>query len=160
MALLDSGCTKTVCGKTWLDVYRQTLSDKMKDQAQKLIPSDRSFKFGNDTHVKSLDKVVIPVFISKWIYIESEVISSEFPLLFSRELMKKMDTTIGFKNNTVHMMGEKQKVKKTNNGHLCIPLARYETHHVYFTSNIEGQSEKNAKTDSSKVTSTVCTCIK
>ena len=145
MALLDSGCTKTVCGKTWLDVYRQSLSDEMKDQAQKLTPSDRSFKFGNDTHVNSLGKVMIPVFISKWIYIESEVISSEVPLLFSRELMKKMDTTIGFKTDSVHMMGEKQKVKKTSNGHLCIPLSRYETHHVYFTSNIEGQSEKTLK---------------
>ena len=30
MAVLDSGCTKTVCGETWLNCYLETLSDEDK----------------------------------------------------------------------------------------------------------------------------------
>ena len=38
-ALLDSGCSKTVCGKAWLQVYRQTLSgDKLKSSHKVMKP--------------------------------------------------------------------------------------------------------------------------
>ena len=30
MAVLDSGCTKTVCGEIWLNCYLETLSDEDK----------------------------------------------------------------------------------------------------------------------------------
>ena len=39
-AVLDSGATSTVCGKTWIDCYEETLSDedrlKVKSQAQQI----------------------------------------------------------------------------------------------------------------------------
>ena len=31
MTVLDSGCTKTVCGETWLNCYLKTLSDEDKN---------------------------------------------------------------------------------------------------------------------------------
>ena len=34
MAVLDSGCTQTVCGKTWLNVYYQSLDKKERDAVQ------------------------------------------------------------------------------------------------------------------------------
>ena len=98
MALLDSGCSKTVCGTIWLDVYRQTLEGEMLARSKEVTPSSSSFKFGNDTHTKSLGKVVLPIYIDGWKHIDVEVISSEIPLLFSRGLMKKMSTTIGFED--------------------------------------------------------------
>ena len=34
IAALDSGCTKTVCGETWLNCYLETLSDENKKLLQ------------------------------------------------------------------------------------------------------------------------------
>ena len=46
-AVLDSGCTQTVCGKTCLDCYTDSLMDE-NVIAEK--PSTSAFKFGNVPH--------------------------------------------------------------------------------------------------------------
>ena len=49
MALLDTGCSKTVCGKQWLSVYLDTLS--LQDRRSvKRTDSTNQFRFG-DGHV-------------------------------------------------------------------------------------------------------------
>ena len=50
-AIIDSGCTKRVCGKLWLQCYLDALSGSAQEQE-----SSSKFKFG-DSIVK---KVVIP----------------------------------------------------------------------------------------------------
>jgi hypothetical protein len=46
MAILDSGCTQSVCGKDWLNIYRETLPTTVND-ALILQESSRSFRFGD-----------------------------------------------------------------------------------------------------------------
>ena len=48
-AVLDSGCTKTVCGESWLNGYFNTLSAD-----EKVVQNDTKFKFGDDNTVKVL----------------------------------------------------------------------------------------------------------
>jgi len=63
-AVLDSGCTKNVCGKTWLECYMETL-DKNQQPKVKEYESTTTFKFGSGDSVKSLKRVKIPVCIGR-----------------------------------------------------------------------------------------------
>ena len=49
-AVLDSGASKTVCGETWMNYYKETLS--IEDQNSITSePSSAYFKFGDDRKV-------------------------------------------------------------------------------------------------------------
>ena len=51
-ALVNSGCTNTVCGSLWLQCYKNSLDEK--DQANIVYePSIRTFKFGDRKVIKS-----------------------------------------------------------------------------------------------------------
>ena len=50
-AMLDPGCKKNVCGKTWMACYLETLiADNTRNVETK--PSSTVFKFGNGEQVK------------------------------------------------------------------------------------------------------------
>ena len=57
-AVLDSRCTKTVCGLSWLDNYLETLSpeDREKEVEKQ---SETKFKFGDGETVGSLNSIII-----------------------------------------------------------------------------------------------------
>ena len=119
-AVLDSGYTQTVCGKTWLDCYTDSL---MNENVIVEKPSTSAFKFGNGPPLMSETKVVIPVVIgSKKVNLETGVIDADIPLLKSKVAMKKAETVLNFNENTVSMFGEKQQLLKTSSGHYAIPL--------------------------------------
>ncbi len=50
-AVLDSGCSSTVCGKQWLKCYIQSLSTDQKEQISE-IRTDKTFKFGGGEVLK------------------------------------------------------------------------------------------------------------
>ena len=62
IAIIDSGCVKTVCGKVWLHCYFDSLSDNDKDKI-KIDRPNNSFKFGNSKIIRSNRLVTIPMFI-------------------------------------------------------------------------------------------------
>ena len=57
-ALLDSGCSSTVCGKNWLQCYTDTLTDGVDLQEKS---SWKSFRFGPGRSFVSLKQVNITV---------------------------------------------------------------------------------------------------
>ena len=88
-AVLDSGCTKNVCGESWLTNYLDTLteSDRSKVVVEK---SSNSFRFGNGKSLNSEKMVTFPAQIGKEdIMIKSDVIDSDLPLLLSKSAMSK-----------------------------------------------------------------------
>ena len=88
MAVLGSGCTKSVTGETWLDEYLQTLSEQDRLQVSERS-NDSIFRFGDGAEVTSFRLVKIPVVIgSQKFFIEANV-KNELPLLLSRQSMKK-----------------------------------------------------------------------
>ena len=121
-AILDSGATATVAGKTWVDCYIDGLPPNKRSEVVYSC-SKNSFKFGSEKVFPSLHKVKIPATIgSQEISIETDVVNTDIPMLLSRNSMKKADTTINFKEDTVSMLGENLKVLITKSGHYALPL--------------------------------------
>ena len=154
MALLDSGCSWTVCGKNWLSVYKETLNEKYLKLLSGFRKSNRTFKFGDGNVVSSLGSVSVPMYFGKWISLKVDVVDVELPLLLSKQFMVESDTHIGFREADVTMFGIKQKiVKSAVNGHLCIPLVKSivlddegnTAYPVFFSEKLDGRSDQELK---------------
>ena len=105
MAVLDSGATGTVSRKTWIDCCKEMLSDEDWLKVTK-EPSSTNFKFGDGRKVASIEKVTIPATIDEEpVRVRTDVVREEIPLLLSKKSMKKAETNIGFKTDTVSMFG-------------------------------------------------------
>ena len=146
--ILDSGCSKNVCGKEWMDTYIETLEECQKSKLR-YEESTSKFKFGNPTIYTAMHKVTFPARVgSRDILISANVIDLDLPLLISKNAMKKANTIINFKEDKVTMYGENIKVRFTSTGHYCITLNKYvdvcyygsDAFHVYF-SNLEKVNE-------------------
>ena len=121
-AILDSGATATVAGKMWLECYIDSLQDEQNDMIT-YKESTNSFKFGSGEVFQSMYKVKIPAIIgSHEVFIETDVIDNDIPMLLSKKAMKTANTSINFKDDTVTMLGRKQNVLVTRSGHYAIPL--------------------------------------
>ena len=84
--ILDSGCSKSVCGADWLEAYLDSLNEEEIKEV-KYKASTSQFKFGNAQVFKSIHKVIFPAVIgSKKIFIGADVICTEIPLLLSENL--------------------------------------------------------------------------
>ena len=81
IAVLDSGASKTVCGETWMNCYKETLS--IEDQNSITSePSSTYFKFGDDRKLPSIMKVTIPGTIGgQKVSIRTDTGKEEIPLL-------------------------------------------------------------------------------
>ncbi|XP_057296098.1 uncharacterized protein LOC130625028 [Hydractinia symbiolongicarpus] len=103
-AVLDCGCTKTVCGNTWYQCFIDNLEN---DRLPEEHPSQIRFKFGDSEAVCSMKRVFLPVIIgSKEVYLETEIVPNEIPLLLSQASMKKAEAVLDFINDSVTMFGE------------------------------------------------------
>ena len=105
-AVLDSGCTKNVCSKTWLDSYLNTLTEK---DAQKVVVKScsNSFRFGDGNSKRANKSVTMPVRIgNEDIMIKTGVIHSDLPLLLSKEAMKKGGVKIDFARDKVSFLNQ------------------------------------------------------
>ena len=123
-AVLDSGCTQTVCGRSWLSNYIDSLTDddKLKVKEKK---SNTVFKFGDGKLFNSLKLVTIPAKIgSKYVDINTNVIDSELPLLLSKNAIKLAKVKIDFDNDIINIFGEDIDISFTASGHYFIPISR------------------------------------
>ena len=123
MAVLDSGCTKTVCGEEWLRCYIDTLSE-IKQKEILSVKSNTEFKFGDGKSVLSERCVSMPCKIAgKRVIIETDVVKSEIPLLLSKNSMKKANTRIDFANDKVNIFGKDIDLQFTSSGHDAVTLS-------------------------------------
>ena len=123
-AVLDSGCTKNVCGETWIQCYLETFdeSEKMK---VKYFSSSTSFKFGSGEHVVSSKLVTSLLEIAgRKLNIETEVVNCDLPLLLSKDAMKEAEMSIDFSKDTVIIFGKTQKLLLTSSDHYCISIGK------------------------------------
>ena len=101
LAVLDSGCTKTVCVEEWLKCYVGTLSEEEKHNI-KSFKSNTEFKFGDGKNVTSEKCVSISCKIAgERVNVVTDVVKSEIPLLLIKESMKKAGRKINFVKNKV-----------------------------------------------------------
>ena len=121
---IDSVCTRTVCGETWLNIYLETLSDEDKKLLH-VEDSNSVFKFGDSKLIKPNKKVTIPTVIAdQKVMLTTDVISNDLFLLLSKEAMKKANTQIDFATDKINILSRDVQVIFSTSGHYCIPIGR------------------------------------
>ena len=105
-AIIDSGCTKTVVGKNWVECYRDTLeTDEV--NLMTMERCETPFRFGDGEEVISQVKTKIPGRIGKTrVLIEANIVEKDLPLLLSKPALKKIGAVLDFKNDKMLFQGE------------------------------------------------------
>ncbi|ESP03465.1 hypothetical protein LOTGIDRAFT_171402 [Lottia gigantea] len=120
--VLDTACTKTVCGCQWYNDYLSRLHPNLVKLIQ-TFPSDRTFRFGDGVSVRSLKMVKIPIVMGRQrCMLEVEVVDTNIPLLLSRSSLKKADAILDLKNDSATMFGHNVRLDFTASGHYCVDL--------------------------------------
>ena len=121
-AVIDSGCTKTCAGEKWFDAYLETFSDEDKNEIQS-NETHAVFRFGDSPPVSAIKKVLLPISIKNVnVLLETEIVSSDVPLLLSKETMKKAKAKMNFVDDKIELFGEEQSMMCTSTGHYAIPI--------------------------------------
>ena len=124
MALLDSGCTRTVTGKSWLNAYIESLPDNDK-QSVKYSEDKSKFRFGDGKEVMSEATVQIPAYLARQrVMINTSLVENRIPLLLSRQAMKQAGMTVDFDTDTAMVLGCKVKLVTSSSGHYCLPITK------------------------------------
>ena len=122
--VLDSGCTKTVCGIKWYDLYLDGISKEMEKNIEEK-PGVNTFRFGDGERITSLKNVTIPCRICNTVVkVNTDIVSADIPMLLSKESMKRASTRMDFKNDTVQMFGKQQKLHVATTGHYFLPITK------------------------------------
>lgn len=122
-AVLDTGCSTTVCGSSWLSCYLDELSDYERADIKE-ENSSSTFTFGDGVTVSSLKRVTLPCYIGDMrATICTDVVNCNIPLLMSKCSMKKAKMCLVFANDTVKICGKIIHLKSTSSGHYVLPLS-------------------------------------
>lgn len=123
-AIIDTACTRTVCGEKWLDSYIKDLKQSQTDKMlQTESPSCRPFRFGDGQVVHSYRKVKLPAKIGQTkCHIETEVVPADIPLLLSKMSLKKAGTVLDMENDRVVMFKQPVPLELTSSGHYCVDI--------------------------------------
>lgn len=124
-AIIDTACTRTVCGQEWLDNYNTVLrKNSVKRMKETETHSHRPFKFGDGKVVYSVKRVKIPAKIGNTkCNIETEVVPVNIPLLLSKTSLKRAGTVLDMENDSAVMFNQPVKLDFTSSGHYCVSIA-------------------------------------
>lgn len=117
-AVIDTACTKTVCGRKWLNQYTSKLGDS--ENFISRFKSSQECRFGDGVNVMSSESVTIPAVIGDThCNISTEVADCDIPLLLSKESLKRADTVLDLSKDTAVMFGKPVALDFTSSGHYC-----------------------------------------
>lgn len=121
-AVLDTACTKTVCGEKWFNRYIAGLHQAMRDDLD-IKNGGASFKFGDGKRVVSIKNVKLPAVIAgSSCHVNTDVVKADLPLLLSKSTLKKMKTNLNLEHDEAMMLGKPVKLLLTTNGHYCVNI--------------------------------------
>ena len=121
-AVLDCGASKTVAGRHWFENYVNNLNEEDKTKVE-LSKTHVQYRFGDGKVVVSNEKAKIPAIIGqKKIFICSDIVDENIPLLLSREFMKNVNMSIDFKDDTVNILNQLLSLTITQSGHYALPI--------------------------------------
>ena len=123
-AILDTACTSTVCGESWLLCYLDTLTD---DELANVVYSDtsRTYKFGSGDPVEATKAVTFPCSIAGVdVKLTTNIVPSKVPLLLSKASMKKAKMVIDIENDTAKVFDKTIHLDQTSSGHYCILISK------------------------------------
>ena len=122
--ILDLGCSKTVCGVGWFEVFLETLNEI---ERKKVLyeKSTSFFKFGDGKRMPSNKRAVIPCVLGgKNIRIRTDIVDCNIPLLLSKASMKKAGMVIDTNTDTVRVFGKEVKLSTTSIGHYKLSIVQ------------------------------------
>ena len=123
-ALLDTGCSMTVCGERWLEEYMGDLTEFQRSKISE-ENSDAKFTFGDGKTKASLKRVVIPCHIGGLTAnITTDVVSCDIPLLLSAKSMKNCNMVWNFEKDSIQIGGKFITLRTTKSGHFLLPLSQ------------------------------------
>ena len=128
--MLDSACSKSVAGLSWIKNYTSSISSSFVDTLR-LLPSSKVYQFGGGEVRKSVGLLTLPVVIGEVkINITIEVVEAEIPLLIGSNSMKAGKSILNFQQFTATFFDETVKMIEVGTGHFCIELCSpyVETH--------------------------------
>lgn len=118
-AVIDTACTRTVCGGKWFDQYMSGVNRDSVDTHE----SHRPFRFGDGQVVHSFKHASIPAKIGNtYCKIDTEVVKSDIPLLLSKSSLKKAGTILDLRNDKATMFNEPVELEFTSSGHYCVNI--------------------------------------
>ena len=122
-AVLDSGCSTTVCGVTWLDSYLCELSEFDKDKVTEDVSSS-TFTFADGVTVPSIRRVTLPCCVGGVCgTLVTDVVQCSIPLLLSKCSMKKARMMVNFETDEVTVCGKVVKLRSSSSGHYLLPIS-------------------------------------
>ena len=122
-AVFDSGASKTVCGRVWLNTYVACLN--VDESRVQYSNSASIFRFGDGRRLPATSTAHIPAYIgNQQLFIDTDVVDEDIPLLLSRPSMKEADMHINFKDDTVQALDQLIPLSVTRSGHYILPLTR------------------------------------
>ena len=87
----------------------------------------RTFKFGGGERLRSKGELKLPAVIAgKEVFIRTDVVDSDIPLLLSRRAMKTAGVKMDLESDTAMIFGKDVALNLTTSGHNCIPIDRAE----------------------------------
>lgn len=123
-ALLDSGCSRTVCGAYWYESFLEGLSESERD-ALVVENSEAVFTFADGNTVKSVMRVTIPCVVEGCdVGLVSEVVDCNIPLLLSRVAMKRAGFIVNFGTDQMKFLGNVLRLKVSSSGHYLIKVSK------------------------------------
>ena len=127
-AIIDTGCTNSVCGNAWPEIFMESFSE---EDRNKVIceQSDTLIVFGNMGKQKSKISVTLPVSIGKQRgTINCDVIEGYLLLLLSKPAMKRGGFKLFMDTDELVVKDKKLKLKVTPSGHYILHLFAAEKH--------------------------------
>ena len=145
-AALDTCCTSSVVGETWLKVYMDALPEKVRGLVEGPFKGHKTFKFANMETLKSVATYRIPICPAGSIeMISIDVIPTDIPLLMSKKDMTKLEMIINLTTERARVKGQDVPLETTRAGHFILPLLRLEESFCLeevLSVNLVGLSEK------------------
>ena len=124
-ALLDSGATKTVAEEILLNSFIQSLNEEEKGKIE-TSKSNNMYRFGDRNLIPAILNVNLPVTIAeKQVYINTDIMPNDIPLLLSRQAMKKTGMSINSEKDQAIVFRRHEKLITTSSGHYALPITSY-----------------------------------
>ena len=153
-AVVDSGAKSNVTGDVWLTNYIESLDDKDKEDIREEKYLSR-YRFGDGEEIGSDVKVTVPIVVGgQKQVLTTAVIKKELPLLLSFDSLSRNSAIIDFGNLSMSVGGQCIPLKRTESGHLLLPLSEKIEHGVNIVlqvRNLENLSQKEKETKMRKL---------
>ena len=128
-AVVDTGCPKTVCGKTFMDTF---IASKDKNFIVKRKYENQSFKFGDGSIYNSSLSHAIDIEIGDCkTTLETSVVDVNIPLLLGMDYLKKWGVVIGTGKDKIHIRESKESfnINPSKSYHWKLPIQNGRTLH-------------------------------